>query len=307
MATVVVLGSMGFDLTVSLPRLPRAGETLLGGRFSNGPGGKGANSAVAAARAGGAVILISAAGNDEFGRLALANAASNGIDVSHVRKDADRPNQVALIFVGGDGANMIGVAEGASAAFTPAEIDRLPNSVFEHASAFLANLELPAAAIHRGLLRARGAGVPTILNPAPANPAILEAGWLESVDILTPNQEEARLLTGVSCTDLAATERAARLLLAAGSRTVIVTLGEAGCLIVSDGETAHVHAPRVDVVDTVGAGDAFNGVLAVALAEGKPLREAARWACAAGSLAVTGSGAQGSLPSRSEIEAMLAR
>jgi ribokinase len=306
MSRVVVLGSSGFDLTVRLPRLPQRGETLLGGALHTGPGGKGANAAIAARRAGAEVTFLTAFGDDDFGRRIREHDRQEGIDLTHARLIAGVANQVALIFVGEGGENLIGVAPGASAHFGPDAIDALPDSVFAPEAVFLGCLEVPLETVARGLARAKGAGMTTVLNPAPADRALLEGGILSQVDVLTPNQEEAREITGLPSETADEAAVCARALMARGARSVIVTLGAQGCLVVEHKNVRLVPACQVEVVDTVGAGDAFNGALAVALAEGRPLAEAAAWACAAGALAVTKPGAQGALPRRAEIERLLA-
>jgi ribokinase len=306
MPGVVVLGSSGFDLTVRLPRLPRPGETLLGGELLTGPGGKGANQAIAARRAGAEVAFVTAFGDDDFGRRVLENDRGEGIDLTHAKVVPGVSNQVALIFVGGDGQNLIGVAPGASVHLTPDDIDRLPAAIFRPGAVFLASLEVPLETVARGLARARAAGLTTVLNPAPADVALLKGGILPLVDVLTPNQEEAQVLTGRPTVNARDAALAARdLQVRAGARDVVITLGHEGCLVVADGIVL-VPSHQVDAVDTVGAGDAFNGALAVALAEGRPLVAAAAWACAAGALAVTRPGAQGALPRRPEIDRLAA-
>jgi ribokinase len=302
MVKVVVLGSSGFDLTIRLPRLPGRGETLLGGELHTGPGGKGANQALAARRAGAEVTFLTAFGDDDFGRRIYEHDRAEGLDLAHAKTVSGVANQVALIFVGGDAENLIGVAPGASAWLRPDDIDRLPDSVFDPQGVFLASLEVPLETVERGLRRAAGAGMTTVLNPAPADVALRDRAILPLVDVLTPNQEEARALTGMPAENRRQAERAAILLRQAGARQVIVTLGPEGCLVVSEGSTERVSAYAVNVVDTVGAGDAFNGALAVALAERRSLRDAAAWACAAAAIAVTRPGAQGALPGREEID-----
>jgi ribokinase len=300
MARVVVVGSSNTDMTVRLDRLPAPGETRLGGAFATSPGGKGANQAVAAQRAGAAVTLITAVGDDALGRQALAHYAGLGLDISHVRTTAGVASGVALIFVDERGENMIGVAPGANGLLAPADIDPLPGSLFAPEAVLLASLEVPVATVIRALERAREAGMTTILNPAPVDRAILDRAVLALVDVLTPNHEEARALAGSS--DPA---DAAGFLLAAGCRSVLITLGAQGCVLSTEAGSHHVSAPSVVAVDTVGAGDAFNGALSVALGEGRPLAEAAAWACAAGALAVTQPGAQGALPRRAEIDRLV--
>jgi ribokinase len=305
MPRVVVLGSSGFDLTIRLPRLPKPGETLLGGSLHRGPGGKGANSAIAAARAGADVTFLTAFGDDDFGREIREHDEHERLDLTYARIVPDAANQVALIFVGEDGQNLIGVAPGASGALGEPEILDLPSSVFDPAAVFLASLELPLPAVFAGLKRAQQSGMTTILNPAPADRRILDADILRHVNILSPNQEEAATLSSLPVETIDDAESAARILLKLGVRTVMVTLGDRGCLIVEREHSVHVPGFNVETIDTVGAGDAFNGVLALALAECLSLPEAARFANAAGALAVTKAGAQGALSTRDAIERLL--
>jgi ribokinase len=305
MSRVVVLGSSGFDLTIRLPRLPSPGETLLGGELHTGPGGKGANAAIAARRAGAEVVFLTAFGDDDFGRRIREHDLEEGLDLTHAQVVAGQANQVALIFVGDDGRNLIGVAPGASLHLRPEQIEQLPDAVFDPHAIFLASLEVPLPTVSVALRRARSAGMTTVLNPAPANLKLLEDRILSFVDVLTPNQEEAFVLTGRRADTPQLARQAAARLRAEGVRHVVVTLGEAGCLLLSEESERTVAPYQVDVVDTVGAGDAFNGALAVALADGRPLAEAAAWANAAGALAVTRPGAQGALPRRNQIEALI--
>jgi ribokinase len=311
MARVVVVGSSNTDMVVRLPRLPARGETRLGGAFATSPGGKGANQAVAARRAGAEVALVAAVGDDALGRQALDRYRDEGIDIGHMRTIPGVASGVALIFVDDRGENMIGVAPGANAHLAPAHIDALPESLFVPGAVLLASLEVPVATVVRALQRARAARMTTVLNPAPVDPAIADRAVLALVDVLTPNHEEARGLAGVAGgapatgVEEEAREAACRLL-AAGCRAVVVTMGSLGCLVATETGMRRVEAPAVAAVDTVGAGDAFSGALAVALGEGRTLAEAAAWACAAGALAVTRPGAQGASPLRGEIDRMAA-
>jgi ribokinase len=287
--------------------------------FQSGPGGKGANQAFAAHRAGGEVVFVTAVGDDPIGREALERYRALGIDVSHARVVAGCASGVALIFVGERGENMIGVAPGANDQITPDHIERLPESVFDAGGVFLASLEVPVETVEAGLRRARAAGMTTVLNPAPSdvgrlvsvNPetgAIAPRSALFSLcDLVTPNQEEALSLTGFFLGDHAEAYFAAEALRGWGVREVIVTLGAEGCMVLQGDRSLLIPSHPVEAVDTVGAGDAFNGALAVALAEKRPLIEAAAWACAAGALAVARPGAQGASPSRAEIDALAAR
>lgn len=297
--TVVVLGSANTDLVLRAPRLPRPGETVLQGEFFQAAGGKGANQAVAAARAGAKVTFLAAVGDDAFGDRAVAGYEREGIDCGLIRRIAGVATGTALILVDHSGENMIGVASGANALITPEDIDRVPESVFAAARVFLTSLEVPLAAVVRGLERAKAAGLTTILNPAPAIGEVASRHVLALVDVLTPNEGEASALA-----EGAGVAGAAAMLRRNGAGAVVVTLGPAGCLVV---EAAAVEVPglRVAAVDATAAGDAFNGALAVALAEGRPLVEAAAWANRAAALAVTRAGAQPSLPRREEIEALV--
>lgn len=316
MPRVVVLGSSGYDLTIRLPRLPRPGETLLGGELHTGPGGKGANAAIAARRAGADVTFLTAFGDDDFARQIRENDLREGLDLTFARTVKGQPNQVALIFVGEDGQNLIGVAPGASNALTPEDVDALPDSAFPRGAVLLACLEVPMATVARGLKRAKAAGMTTILNPAPADPALMpddatigsRGGILAMVDVLTPNHEEALVLTGLQRSGREPIRTAASLFQRMGAGSVVVTLGDDGAFVLDrDGNESFLPPHKVKVVDTVGAGDAYNGALAVALAEGRPLKEAAQWAAAAGALAVTKPGAQGALPHRADIESLIAQ
>ncbi len=297
-SSIIVLGSVNTDLVIRAPRIPAPGETVLGGEYFQAPGGKGANQAVAAARAARkAVTFVAAVGDDDFGRAAIENFSRENLDDRHILSIANQPSGVALIFVDHRGENAISVASGANLHLTPADVDALPEELFAAADVFLSCLESPVETVVRGLRRARAAGLVTILNPAPALSEIAVSEILSLVDVLTPNAGEAEMLSGrESAADAAVYLR--RL----GCGSVVTTLGAGGCLV--SGETeVHIPGRRVTAVDTTAAGDAFNGALAVALSEGKPLPEAARWATVAASIAVTRAGAQPSLPGRVEIEA----
>ena len=300
MARVVVLGSSNTDMSVHLPRLPRSGETLLGGSFVRGAGGKGANQAVAARRAGAVVVFLSAVGDDPMGHDALDHYRREDIDVSEVLVVPHVPSGVALIFVNDAGENMIGVAPGANSHLDPAAIDRLPDSVFDQGGVLLAGLEVPLETVASAVRRAHRAGLRVILNPAPADIRLIDSNILQFVDILTPNHLEVQTLAGRPNRENPESLRlAAEAMLARGVGAVVVTNGKEGCLVLSRdaaGPTCQaIRAFPVDAVDTVGAGDAFNGALATAIAEGRPLFESAVWASAAAALAVTQPGAQTAL------------
>jgi ribokinase len=298
---IVVVGSSNTDMIIKLDRIPKPGETLLGGEFVTAAGGKGANQAVAAARAGGAVTLIARVGQDMFGERAVAGLVQNGVNVDHVRYDKC-PSGVALIFVAKDGENSIAVASGANAKLSPADVRKAKNA-FATAGVVIMQLETPLDTVQAAADLADARGALVILNPAPARP--LPGKLLKKVSILTPNESEAELLTGVKVNSDASCGRATDILLRKGVKTVIITLGSRGAFVASSASKQHVPGFKVKPVDTTAAGDAFNGALAVALAEGKPMIDAVRFANAAGALSVTRMGAQPSAPNRKEIEKLL--
>ena len=299
---IVVVGSSNTDMIIQLDRIPRPGETLLGGEFTSAAGGKGANQAVGAARAGGDVTFIARVGKDIFGDQAVAGFRKDGINVNHVFRDAAAPSGVALIFVAKDGENSIAVAGGANGKLSPADVKRAAK-VIRSAAMLVAQLETPLATVQAAADIAAKAGVRFILNPAPARP--LPDALLKRVSILTPNETEAELLTGINVTNEATAAKAAAKLRSRGVQTVILTLGSRGAFIADDKGKQLVPGFKVKAVDTTAAGDIFNGALAVALAEGKALPDAVRFANAAAAISVTCLGAQPSAPSRTEIESFL--
>lgn len=317
LAAVIVLGSSNTDLILRLPLLPRRGDTVLGGSFSQAPGGKGANQAVAASRSGRhGVVFLSAVGEDEYGRQRLADLRAAGVVTDYVKVVPGVASGIAMIFVSERGENMIGVAAGANMHLLPDDVDRLPGHLFGGARVFLASLEVPLETVRCGLKRAKEAGLVTILNPAPADKNIASPEFLGLVDWLTPNERElAHLAAGPferhekhkSLTARNNWEsRAVAALRAKGLKDCIVTRGSKGCVVFSDQRSRQFRAmPGVRAVDTTAAGDAFNGCLATALAEGMPLLTAVRFAIAAAGLSVTRHAAQPSLPQREEIEAAL--
>lgn len=301
---VVVLGSNSTDFTLQVERLPRAGETLLGSDLTTGPGGKGANQAVAARRAGADVTFLTAMGKDDRGDDLLRRYQAEGLDMSWARQITGVSTGTALIFLGTDGQNLIGVYPGANGHLSATFVDDLPDTVFRAGSVLLACLEIPLPTAIAGLRRAKAREMVTVLNPAPANLEMVTPEVLRLIDVLTPNEEEAALLAGSPAGD---PERAARRLREGGARAVVVTLGGDGALLMTEEGTTHFAPYPVNVVDTVGAGDAFNGALAAFLSEGKSLTDATRAAGAAGALAVTAAGAQGGLGTRAQIEELLKR
>jgi ribokinase len=300
--SIVVVGSSNTDMIIRVPRIPQAGETLLGGEFLTAAGGKGANQAVGAARAGGKVALIARVGKDALGDQAIAGLRRDGIDVSCVFRDTRAASGVALIFVAEDGENSIAVAGGANAKLAPADVKKAAR-IIRSAAWLVAQLETPLATVTAAAEAAAKAGVPVILNPAPARP--LPNSLLELISILTPNETEAELLTGIKVTDAAAAARACAKLRSRGVRTVILTLGERGVFLADVDGQRLVPGFKVKTVDSTGAGDIFNGALSVALAEGKTVLDAVRFANAAAALSVTRPGAQPSAPARADIEKFL--
>ncbi len=299
---IVVVGSSNTDMIVKVPRIPKPGETILGGKFSTAAGGKGANQAVAAARAGGQVTFIARVGDDMFGQQALRGFEADGINTQFVKTDPVEPSGVALIFVDEQGENSIAVASGANACLSPQDVDEAAEAI-RSADILLMQLETPLETVRRAAEIASQAKVKVILNPAPACP--LDDALLKMITIITPNESEAELLTGVPVTDVASAEKAATVLLDKGLKVVIVTLGSKGALLKTKELTKVVPGFKVKAVDATAAGDVFNGSLAVALAENKALETAVRFANAAAALSVTKLGAQPSAPKREEIEQLL--
>ncbi|MBI3911383.1 MAG: ribokinase [Armatimonadetes bacterium] len=302
-ARVMVVGSSNTDMIVQVPRLPAPGETILGGRFSVAPGGKGANQAVGAARLGAAVTFIGRVGDDEFGRARLAELAAEGIDTSGVVVDPEVASGVALIFVEESGENAIAVAPGANCRVSVAQVEQAREAC-RAADVVLLQLEVPLPAVERAIALAQELGKPVILDPAPARtvPDALLAG----VDYVTPNETEAETLLGGGVAGLGGVAATAEALLHQGPGCVIITLGKEGALVATTSEQFHIPGRKVEAVDTTAAGDAFAAALAVSLGEGKPLREALRFAVAASALSVTRLGAQPSLPRRAEVDRFLA-
>ncbi len=299
---LLVIGSSNTDMIVKVPQIPRPGETVLGGEFSTAPGGKGANQAVGAARAGGDVTLIARVGDDMFGAQAMEGFQRDGIHVEHIVRDDRNPSGVALIFVAAGGQNSIAVAPGANAKLSPADVHRAAG-VFPVASAVILQLETPLKTVTHATELAVHHRVPVILNPAPAQ--TLPGTLLEHVAFLTPNESEASLLTGIEVRDETSAAKAAAKLRQRGVDTVIITLGAQGAFVAGAEVRKLVPGFKVKAVDTTAAGDVFNGALAVALGEGRPLLEAVRFANAAAAISVTRLGAQPSAPTRAEIERFL--
>lgn len=300
---VVVVGSSNTDLVVPVRELPRPGETILGGDLLTLAGGKGANQAVAARRAGTAVYFVGCFGHDAFGDQAMANLAAEGIHLDYVHRTHNAPSGVAVIAVAANGHNSIVVAPGANARLTPDDVERAMPA-FEQADLVVAQLEVPIPAVRQAFVCARERGVPTLLNPSPAQP--LDEALLSLVDVLVCNETEAEVLTGLPVADASQAESAARALADHGPRLVILTRGAEGCAVVEQSAIHQVPAFPVEAVDSTAAGDAFIGTLACWLAQGSTPLEATRYASAAAALSVQSMGAQASLPTAEAVQAFLA-
>ncbi len=296
---VLVVGSSNTDMVIKAAHLPRPGETILGGTFFMNPGGKGANQAVAIARLGGPVTFICKTGSDIFGHQSQQLFEEEGINTSYVFSDSENPSGVALITVDEKAENCIVVASGANANLLPSDLAKAEEAI-EQADLVLMQLEVPMETVRFVANIAWQKGKKVILNPAPAHP--LPADLLRHLYLITPNETEAEMITGVKITDETSAGEAARVLAGMGVQHVIITLGSKGALIYSDGKAEMVPALKVEAVDTTAAGDVFNGALTVALSEGRSLKEAARFACKASAISVTRVGAQSSAPYRNEVD-----
>ncbi len=301
MSQIVVLGVFVADTTYRADRMPHMGETILGNSFALGPGGKGSNQAVAAARLGADVTILTKLGQDDFAKLALDTWGGAGVR-PHVEHVCDSYTGAAYIFVEeSSGDNAIIIAPGAAALIGAADMERNAQ-VIERARVFITQLEQPIEAAMRALDIARGAGVTTILNPAPA--AQLPDGMLALCDYVTPNETETQALTGVAVETEEDAKSAAQAFVKLGVKTPIITMGERGAYLHGHGLIPAVNAGQV--VETTGAGDAFNGGLATGLAAGLSDVEAVRLGCATAGISVTRAGATPSMPSRDEVERLMA-
>jgi ribokinase len=281
------------DLVVPLSRLPRSGETVIGDRLQRFPGGKGANQAVAAARLGAEVAMVGRVGKDSFGDELLTNLKKDGVSIEGVEHDPNEPTGAALILVEEGGENMIAVARGAGRMVGEADVSRATKGLRER-DVLLLQLEIPMAAVAAAARAGNAVGARVILNAAPAAP--LDAGLVSQLEVLVINELEAEAFLGRPAANPAQAEEAARAAVAMGAQSAVVTLGAAGAVLAQGNSVHRVKAQRVEAVDTTGAGDAFVGALAAALAAGAALVEAAELAGAAGAAAVTKPGAQASLP-----------
>jgi len=300
--SIVVIGSINTDLTIQVPHFAKCNETVLGnGDFATTQGGKGANQAVAAAAGGLPVHMIGKVGADAFGDAAIADLMASGVNCDHVNRETDHSTGIAAIFVDSDGNNSITVAPGANACVTLADV-QAATSIIADADIVMLQLEIPVAAVNEAIAIANRHGTKVMLDPAPATAELPE---LDGVDYLTPNEIEAETLTGISTASADGPEKIAQAFREQGVRQIVLTLGNDGCYIASDAEETRIDAKIVTAVDTTGAGDAFNGFLATALAKGLEFREAAEIACAAASLSVTRSGARADLPGWNDAKEFL--
>jgi len=294
MKKITIIGSTNVDITARISSLPRPGETIGGGKLSRANGGKGANQAVAAARLGADAAFITCVGEDADGKRLKDEFSSEGLDTSCM-KFSQSPTGTALIFVDDNAENCIAVAPGANADLLPGDIDE-GEKVIADSEFVLLQLEIPMETVERAVQIARKKGVKVVLNPAPMRPV---PEWLiSSLYLITPNETEAERLTGIAISSKEDARKAADVLFAKGAGNVIITMGSAGSLVCTKETTTFVPSRKVRAVDTTAAGDVYNGALVTALAEGKSLVDAAKFATLASSISVTRLGAQTSAPSR---------
>lgn len=303
--TVVVFGSINLDLVVEVPHLPVKGETVIGNRFFSATGGKAANQAVAVAKLGAPVYSVGRVGSDSFGQVLLENLQTAGVDTRGVTIDPDTHSGVASIVVDERGDNAIACAAGANNLVRERELQEF-QALLPQTKVILLELGIPLPTVMEALRRAQGSNCTIILDPAPAQSKLPEELY-QMVDIITPNEIEASQLVGFTVDGITTARQAASFLHQMGAKTVIITLGSQGAFCSTGEENYWVRPIPVRAIDTVAAGDAFNGALAVALAEGKSLREAIQWGNVAGALTVTKRGAQASLPLRESFLELLAK
>lgn len=299
---IFVIGSSNTDMVVKTSKIPRPGETVIGGTFMMNPGGKGANQAVAASRLGGKIVFVARVGNDIFGEHAIINYQEAGIDTKYITQDKNSPSGVALISVDENAENCIVVYPGANSTLSIQDIKVIEEELLT-SQYLLMQLEVPMETVEYAAHFAFNTGVKVILNPAPAT--LLKKRLLENVYLITPNKLEAELLTGILINNIEDAKLAADKLINMGVENVIITLGAGGALIRDTGGFTRLEVRKVDAIDTTAAGDVFNGALCVALAEGLEIRKAAHFASMAASISVTRMGAQSSIPTRDEVDILL--
>ncbi len=298
---IVVIGSLNMDLVVNTPRIPALGETVLGSGFFTAPGGKGANQAVAAARLGGSVSIVGCVGDDIFGKELKQNLLVNDVDIINVKVIENTPTGVAMITVK-DGDNFIIVDPGANFCLTTDIIDELEDLI-KDSFLVVIQLEIPFETVERAVESAHKHGVKVLLNPAPAR--TLPDDLLEKIDIITPNEKECELITGLPVRNIDDAKAAVSFLMQKGIPQVVITMGSAGAVYNNGSKIMHKSAVKVKAVDTTAAGDSFSGAISVALTEGKSIDEAIDFANLVGALTVTKKGAQLSLPMRKNVDEMI--
>lgn len=294
---VLVIGSSNTDMVIKTTHFPKPGETVLGGTFFMNPGGKGANQAVAAARLGADVRFIAKTGQDIFGQQAREGFLKEGIDTQYLAETSAFSSGVALIAVNAEGQNEIVVASGANMALHPSDI---PDTAFEQISIVLLQLEIPLETVQWIIDKCAKLGIRVILNPAPGT--TLGDHFLDDLFLITPNETEAEIITGISVDSVAALKRAATYFLDKGVQNVAITLGSKGVYLVSKDFSGIIAAPIVEAIDSTAAGDVFNGAILKALADGRSLEKACRYACKAAAISVTRMGAQSSAPYHHELD-----
>jgi len=296
---IVVVGSSNTDMVIKVKNLPRPGETVIGKEFYIAAGGKGANQAVAAARLGADVTFIAKVGKDMFGDMAIANFQEAGINTDFIFRDEKNPSGVALIFVDEKGENSIAVSPGSNANLVKENI-KLAIDEIKKAVIMLIQLEIPIETVEYAVNVAKQHNVKIILNPAPARK--LSDQLLKQVDVITPNESEAEVLTGLKVVDDISAAKAAEALIQKGVNNVVITLGERGAFLYTKSDNMLIPTKKVNAVDTTAAGDAFNGGLAFALGSGMSLKEAIHFANFVGAYSVTRKGAQPSMPNYDEVK-----
>ncbi len=299
MSKILVIGSSNTDMVIKTEKLPSPGETILGGTFLMNPGGKGANQAVAAARLGGKVTFIAKRGNDLFGNQMTGLLKKEGIDTKYIVQDSELPSGIALITVDSEGENNIVVAPGSNSSLVAEDIpsELLASGKYK---ILLLQLEVPMMTVEYAALTAAEHGIQVILNPAPA--AKLHDYLLRHIWLITPDENEAEMITGIKVKDELSAENAARYFQKKGVKNVIITMGAAGAYLKTESISEMIPGIKVDAIDTTAAGDVFNGALAVAIAEEQELEKAVKFANKAAAISVTRLGAQASAPFRDEID-----
>jgi ribokinase len=299
---ILVIGSFMMDLVVKTPKIPRDGETVIGTQFKRFPGGKGANQAVAAARLGGNVTMVGKLGNDLFGDDMYEVMVKENINTKHILRDKDTPTGIGSITLDSKGNNRIIVVPGANLQFTIQDLMRIKHLI-KSADLLMVQFEMDHSMIEHAVELAFTYDVPVIVNPAPARE--ISEHLFKKISYLTPNETEAELLTGIKVRNIEEAKAAGRILLEKGVRNVVITLADKGAVVIESTGVTYVSGVKVDSKDTVAAGDAFNGALAVGIVAGKPLPKAVQYANAAGALTVTKEGAIPSLPYLNELEGFL--